>query len=211
MQQPRVDIGFTLPVRRSSPLGHSAGTPARRRSVRRPSVDFHSSTEFITGSPCRPAGFPAGQTTLPLLDFSRPTTQSQAGGYVSRQRIPPPPGATFEVWIPPARLFPPALPTLARRSVHGLIPSRVSLRCNRYPSRGPCPPAITHGTRRSKSAAQPCSRLQGLVPATNPFCHQSQVTPVVDPFLGFDPPEHAPIRPGARFLSRRLPSRPLAD
>ena len=34
-----------------------------------PSVDFRSTSEFITGSPCHPAGCPAGRTTLPLLDF----------------------------------------------------------------------------------------------------------------------------------------------
>jgi hypothetical protein len=88
----RVDMGSTQPVRRFPSCGHSASAPAFCRSVRRPSVDFHSSSEFLTGNPCRPAGCPAGQTTLPLLDFCCPTTQSQAGGFVSRQRIPPPPG-----------------------------------------------------------------------------------------------------------------------
>ena len=42
-------------------------------------MDFRSSTEFLTENPCRPAGSPAGRTTLPLLDFSCPTTQSWAG------------------------------------------------------------------------------------------------------------------------------------
>jgi hypothetical protein len=154
-----------------------ADARAWRRSAKRPSVDFHSSSEFLTGNPRRPAGFPAGQTTLPLLDFSCPTTQSQAGGFVSRQRIPPPPGATFEVWVPPARLLHPALPTLAHRSVHGLPPSRTSPRSNRYPSRGPCPPALTRSPRRSKSATVPRSRLQGLVPAASPFRHQGPYRP----------------------------------
>jgi hypothetical protein len=38
----------------------------------------------------------------------------------------------------------------------------------------------------------------------------SRMIPTVDTFLGFDPPERAPTRPGARFDSRRLPSRPWA-
>jgi hypothetical protein len=50
--------------------------------------------------------------------------------------------ATCEVWIPPSRLLPPALPTRKRRSVHGLFPSRSSPRRNRCPSRGPCPLAV---------------------------------------------------------------------
>jgi hypothetical protein len=91
-------------------------------------------------------------------------------GYVSRQRIPPLPGATCEVWIPPARRLPPALPTLSHRSVHGLHPSRGSPHRNRSPSRGPCPPAVTRRLRPSpKSLASRRGLLQGLVPATNPF------------------------------------------
>jgi hypothetical protein len=93
---------------------------------------------------------------------------------VSRQRIPPLPRATCGVWLPPARLLPPTLPTLARRSVHGLHPSRSSPRRNRYPSRGPCLPAIA-GFRRGtpKSPTRSPDRLQGLVPATSPFSHRN--------------------------------------
>ena len=166
----RVGMGSTRPVRRSTPLRLSTDAPTSCRSNWWPSLDFRSSSELFTENPCRPAGCPAGRTTLPLLDFFRPTTQSQAGGYVSRQRIPPPPGATCEVWIPPARRLPPALPTLSRRSVHGLHPSRISLRHNRSPSRGPCPPAVTRRQRVTpKSLASRRSLLQGFVPATNPF------------------------------------------
>jgi hypothetical protein len=87
----RVGMGSTRPVRRSTSCGHSTNAPALRRSFGRPSLDLRSPTELITGNPCRPAGFPAGRTTLPLVDFCCPTTQCQAGGYVSRQRIHPPP------------------------------------------------------------------------------------------------------------------------
>jgi len=90
-RQPRVGIGFTRPARRSPPLRHSADAPSFRRSFRWPSLDFRSPSELITGNPRRPAGKPAGRTTLPLVDFLRPTTQSQAGGYAFWQQIPPPP------------------------------------------------------------------------------------------------------------------------
>jgi hypothetical protein len=170
----RVGIGSTRPVRRSSPLGHSICAPSLSRSFGRPSLDFRSPTEHTTGDPCRPAGFPAGRTTLPLVDFCCPTTQSRAGGYVHRQRIPPPPRATCGVWLPPSRLLPPALPTLARRSVHGLAPSRSSPRRNRCPSRGPYPPAVTCPRSRRPEGLHSCEhgRLQGLAPATSPFRRQ---------------------------------------
>jgi hypothetical protein len=173
-RQPRVGIGFTRPVRRSSPLGQSADAPSIRRSFRWPSLDFRSPTELITGNPRRPAGQAGCQTTLPLLDFLRPTTRSQAGGYACRQRIPPPPRATSGVWIPPSRLLPPALPTPKRRSVHGLHPSRSSPRRNRYPSRGPYPPTVArwHDTAPKGGISQR-GRLQGLVPATSPFCRRN--------------------------------------
>jgi hypothetical protein len=170
----RAVIGSTRPVRRSSSCGRSTDAPSFSRSFRRPSLDLRSPTECITGKLCHPAGFPAGQTTLPLVDSLCSTTQSQASGYVSRQRIPPPPRAACGVWIPPARPLPPALPTLSRRSVHELHPSRCSLRRNRHPSRGPCLPAVTgffHSTPKSATCSH--SRLQGLVPATNPCGHRN--------------------------------------
>jgi len=170
----RVVIGSTQPVRRSSSCGRSTDMPAFSRSFRRPSLDLRSPTECITRKPCHPAGLPAGQTTLPLVDSLCSTTQSQANGYASRRRIPPPPRATCGVWLPPARLLPLALPTLSRRSVHELHPSRCSLRRNRYPSRGPCLPAVARsfrGTPRSTTSSR--SRLQGLVPATNPCGHRN--------------------------------------
>jgi hypothetical protein len=80
----------TRPVRRSTSCGYSTDAPSRGRSLGWPSLDFRSPSEPITGNPCRPAGFPAGRTTLPLLDFACPTTHSQASGYVDRRRIPPP-------------------------------------------------------------------------------------------------------------------------
>jgi len=163
-------------------------------------MDFRSPSEFITEAPRRPAGCPAWQTTLPLLDFSCPTTRSQAGGSVHPRWIPPPWRAACGVWVPPARPTPPALPTLARRSVHGLHPSRVSPRRDRCPSRGPYPPDVTHRT-----SAPPRGGGPGVAAFRVSFPRRVRADtgiagiPAVDPFLGFFPPEPSPVRPGARF------------
>jgi len=200
----------------STSCGHSTDVPAFRRSDRRPSLDLRSSSECVTGNPCRPAGFPAGRTTRPLLNFFCPTTQSQASGYVSRQQIALLPRCHVRGLATPFAALPPALPTLTRRSVHGLHPSRCSLRRKRCPSRGPYPPAVTRflealpGTRpkqlhlETQPASGPCSCDESV---QSP---ESRMIPAVDTFLGFDPPEHSPARPDARFESRRLPSRPQA-
>jgi hypothetical protein len=56
-----------------------------------------------------------------------------------------------------------------RRSVHGLRSSRRSPRRKRCPSRGPCPPDVADGpTPRGEQVQR--GRLQGLFPATSPFC-----------------------------------------
>jgi hypothetical protein len=165
-QQPRMGIWFH-PTRTAlrPPLGHSADAPSLRPKPSGgppwPSALLQSS---ITGTPRRPAGYPASQTTLPLLGFVGPTTQYQTGGPVRPRRIPPPQRAAYGVWLPPARTSPPALPTLARWSAHGLHPSRCSPRCDRCPSRGPCLPDVTHRAtppERDGSAwppSRPCSR-----------------------------------------------------
>ena len=139
----RMDIGSTRPVRRSTPCGCSINAPPPSRSCGWPSLDFRSPSEFITGTPCRPAGYPAGRTTLPLLTFLYPTTQYQTSSYALRPWIPPRPRATSGVWIPPSRHSLPALPMLSHRSAHGLNPSRTSPRYDRHPSRVPYPPVVT--------------------------------------------------------------------
>jgi len=163
-------------------------------------MDFRSSSEHITGTPCRPAGCPARQTTLPLLDFACPTTRYQAGGSVHPRRIPPPRRAACGVWVPPARPTPPALPTLARRSVHGLHPSRVSPRRDRCPSRGPCPPDVAHRTNTPpRGGGYGVTVFRALLPRRVRADTGIAGIPAVDPFLGFVPPEPTPVRPGARF------------
>jgi hypothetical protein len=85
-----------------------ASPPAE--AVGRPSLDFHSPSELITGTPHRPAGSPARRTMLTLLGFVDPTTQSRgdrsvlSGDRSLCRRV-----STCGVWLPPSR---PALPTL---------------------------------------------------------------------------------------------------
>jgi len=199
---PRVVIWFH-PTRTAfqPPLGHSADAPSHGPKPAGgppwPSAPLQSS---ITGTPRRPAGKPASQTTLPLLGFSGPTAQCQTGGPVRPRRIPPPQRAAYGVWLPPSRTTPPALPTLARWSAHGLHPSRSSPRRDRRPSRGPCPPDVTHRTTPPRGEAGtawppsgPCSRDEFVLSP------EPQVVPTVDPFLGFILPERTPVQPGARF------------
>jgi hypothetical protein len=70
---------------------------------------------------------------------------------------------------------------------------------DRYPSRGPCPPDVTRCSRPPRGEAGAAGRLQGLVLATSSCCRRHPKMPAVDPFLGFILPEHAPVRPDARF------------
>jgi hypothetical protein len=208
MRQPRMGIGSIRPVRRSSSCGHSADASACRQGVRRPSLDLHSSSEFLTGNPCRPAGCPAGRTTLPLLDFSCPTTQSRpaasclgsgslrrpgrvrglATSCATHTADPADACASERPWASPFKDF----PSLQSVPLSGPLPSY------RYPRSA----SLDERRHTTQPASGPCSCNESVLSP------ESQVTPVADPFLGFFPPEHAPIRPGARFVSRRLPSRP---
>ena len=172
----RVGIGSTRPVRRSSSLGHSTDAPSRSRSCGRPSLDFRLSCRVHHREPvpsrrfARLGGRHFLSWTLHALRHSPRPADTLVGSGSLRHR-----GATCGVWLPPARLLPPVLPTLARRSVHGLHPSRRSLRRNRCPSRGPYPPAVTRLLSRRPEGHQSCrrGRLQGLAPATNPCCRRN--------------------------------------
>ena len=211
----------------SNPFGVLAAPRAfRRRAVPqaeafgRPSMAFRSPSEFdhrdpapsrrLPGKP-KPAGYPASQTTLPLLGFFGPTTQCQTGGPVRPQRIPPPQRAAYGVWIPPSRTPPPVLPTLARWSVHGLHPSRVSPRRDRCPSRGPCPPDVTRRTDApSKRRQVRRGRLQGLLPATSSCCHRNHKGSDRRSLPGVHPSRAYSRSTWRSLSSRRLPSRPQA-
>jgi hypothetical protein len=208
----RAVIGSTQPVRCLPPLGSSTNAPA----VPIPTIAgldrLAALLELPLFSRARSPGpravpptptrrqTPAWRTTLPLLDFPRPTTQSRAGRSVRRQ-IPLPPRTACGVWLPPARHPPPALPTLSRRSVHGLHPSRTSPRPRSVPLSGPIPswryPPVLRPPEGRRGAMRPtsgsCSRDEFVLSP------EPRVIPAVDSFLGFRLPELSHVRPGARF------------
>jgi len=158
------------------------------------------------------ASCPASKTTLPLLNFFGPSTQSQASGSVCRQRIPPPPRVTYEVWLPPSRRPPPALPTRqARRSVPGLHPSRLSPHRDWYPSRGPCLLAVSASRLRLPGGLHArLGRLQGLVLATSPFCAGTTSDSGRRYLRGVFPSRACSRSTWRSLLSRRLPPRSQA-
>jgi len=96
---------------------------------------------------------------------------------------------------------PPSLPTRqARRSTHGLHPSRTSPHRDRSPSRGPLP-SCRYRPRRSfpEGAAYDLAGFRAFFPRRVRAVAETTRVPAVDSFLGFVPPEHAPVRPGAHF------------
>ena len=162
----------------------------------------------ITGTPRRPAGCPASQTTLPLLDFLGPTTQSQTSGPVRPRRIPPPQRAASGVWIPPSRTPPLAHPALARWSVHGLHPSRTSPRRDRCPSRGPCLLDVTRPADAPVRGRDRRGRLQGLLPATRSCSRRNHKGSDRRSLPGVHPSRACSRSAWRSLSSRRLPSRP---
>ena len=197
--RPRVRMGCTPPARRSSPFRTSTDVPACRRSVRRPpwtSAPLQSSSPGARAIP--PVARLVGRHFLSWASLPYDTVSSwrirvsaadpsAARGHVrglatscaALTTSPPDAFASERPWALPFKEF----PSPQSVPLSGPMPS-----C-RYPSPGVAP----------KSSTWERSRLQGLVPATNPFSHRHQVVPAADPFLGFDPPECSPIRPGARF------------
>jgi hypothetical protein len=141
---PRVAMGSTQPVRRSSrPAGIPRTHRPTGRSPRAAPLGLPPPTELVTGTPRRPAGFPACRTTLPLMDFLRPTTQSQAGGPVidggSLRRRVPRTGFDYplrDIHHRPSR-------RLRAGASMGFTLQGFLLVRDRYPSRGPCPPDVT--------------------------------------------------------------------
>jgi hypothetical protein len=170
-------------------------------------VDFRSSSELVTGTPRRLAGFPARQTTLPLLDFVHPTTRSQTGGSVidsgSLRRRVPRPGFGY----PPRDIHHRSSRCLRTGASMGFTLQGFLLDRDRCPSRGPFPPVVTCRSSSPRRETGAAGRLQGFVLATSSCCHRNPKIPAVDPFLGFFLPEPAPVRPGARF---RRGASPLA-
>jgi hypothetical protein len=205
-------MGSTRPVRRSN---RPAGIPRTHRpSGRSPKAALHElALPFRVRSPGPRAVPPVTRHgrrrflswTFPALRHSRRLADPLArGGSLTPQR------AAYGVWLPPSRTSPPALPTLARWSVHGLHPSRSSPRRDRCPSRGPCPPDVTRraraprgGTSTTWPPSGPCSRDE-FVLTPEPEGSGRRSLP------GVRPSRACSCSAWRSLSSRRLPSRPQA-
>jgi len=207
----RADIGFARPVRRSSSLGHSTDAPSLSRSCGRPSLDFRSPTELITGNPRRPAGCPAGgrhclswtslpydtvpgrRIRLPAADPSATATPRAGFGYPLRG-----------CYLRPSRHL--RVGASMGFTLQGLPFAAIGTPLG-APALLPLPAACAPPRGR---AVRQHGRLQGLVPATNPFCHRDHEDPSRRYLPGVRP-SRACSHPTWRSLSsRRLPSRPRA-
>jgi hypothetical protein len=137
---PRTGMGSVRLVRRSAPCEYSACVPSLSRSCGRPFLNLRSSSELDHRDPMPFRRLPGMSNDTSSPGLSLPFDTCRLCGCGCRQRIPPPSRATYGVWLPPSRRPPPSLPARqARRSVHGLHPSRISPHRDRYPSQGPLP------------------------------------------------------------------------
>jgi len=198
---PRVVMGSTRPVRRSSPVGLSTCAPSLRRSGGRPSMDFRSSPELDHRDPVlsrRLPGMPDDTSSPGLLlpydtvsnrRIRLPATDPSATAYRVRGLVTPcatsttgPPDTTSvpeRPWASPFKDFPSSRSVLLSEP----LPS-----C-RY---------LAHCTSPEESASD-AACFRALFPRRVRAATGTTRVPAVDPFLGFDPPECAPARPGARF------------
>jgi hypothetical protein len=210
---PRMGIWFH-PTRTAlpPPLGHSAGAPSHRPKPTGgppwPSAPLQSS---ITGTPCRPAGCPARQTTLPLLGFCGPTTRIRpADPFVrsgSLRYSVPRTGFGYPLrglhHRPSQRLRAGAsmgftLQGLLLDAIGAPLGALAFLTLLAEPT-----PLPEEGQARR-------SRLQGLVPATSSCSHRNHKGSSRRSLPGVHP-SRAYSRSAWRSLSsRRLPSRPQA-
>jgi hypothetical protein len=133
------------PVRRFYALRVIVLRTVRPTEVSRwPSLRFRAPSETCLLSPAsrprshrpKPAFEPSRNASSPGL--SCPTTHA-GPAFCFWQRVPPPPRAAYEVWLPPSRRSLPILPTPKRRSVHGLCPPRLSPRTREVPLSGSLP------------------------------------------------------------------------
>jgi hypothetical protein len=169
----RADIGSAQPVRRSTPRRPSTDAPSLSRSFGRPSMDFRSSSELITGTPCRLAGCPACQSTLPLLDSLCPTTQSQASSYVfsggSLRHCAP---RTRFGYLPRDCHYRPSRRLRVGASM-GFALQGVPLVAIGAPLGTPTLLPLPADPHSPEELCKRRGRLQGLAPATNPFCRRN--------------------------------------
>lgn len=209
---PRVVMGSTQPVWRSTPFGCSSRAPSRRP---------------------KPAGGPP---------WTRAPLQSSSSGPRAVPPVARHDGRRFLSWTPlalrhdprPVDPYPAADPSAAACRVRGLAtPCATSttspahacaqerpwaspfkgsfLVVDRCPSRGPCLPDVARRALASPEGGERnVTAFKALFSRRVRAVAGTTRVPAADPFLGFFLPEPAPVLPGARLSSRRLPSRPQA-
>ena len=196
------------PVRRlATPFGCSSYEPfVRPKSIEGPPCALAPLQRHVSTAPHRMlVDRPEGRCSsfsamLPLLGF-RALRHLPVGDSALGQRVPPPPRATSEVWLPPSR---PSSPSSRRRSAGasmGFALQGVLLNRKRCPSRGPCPPDVTQVT-----TPFPRERLRLAPPTGLHACDEFVLSPdnrscqAVDTFLGFSPSERSPHTSGLSLL-----------
>ncbi len=130
---------------------------------------------------------------LPLLGFPA-LRHLPVGDSALGQRVPPPPRATSEVWLPPSR---PSSPSSRRRSAGaslGFALQGVLLDRKRCPFRGPCPPDVTRvaltvpeGTVASRAAYRASCLRRVRAVARRPKSPGRRYLPGLFPFRAFSP------------------------
>jgi hypothetical protein len=185
---------------RSTSRSTGRSRPKALLALSRPFRDM-SPQPRTTASWLRPEGLRSSVSAmLPLLGFPA-LRHLPVGDSALGQRVPPPPRATSEVWLPPSR---PSSPSSRRRSAGaslGFALQGVLLDRKRCPFRGPCPPDVTR-------VALPFPRERSLLaPPTGLLaCDEFVLSPgdrsrlAVDTFLGFSPSERSPHTSGLSLL-----------
>jgi hypothetical protein len=139
------------------------------------------------------AGKPTGPAMQPLLGFGALRHSPGPAESLEWRRVPPPPRATCEVWIPPWRLA-----TTDPPGAQGAGASMgFTLQGVPFVARGASlevPALLTLPVRRR-------GRLQGLVPTTNPFCRPTTARAVEPSMPSWVSPLQSilPSRPGDRL------------
>jgi hypothetical protein len=204
----RTAIGFR-PTRAAfcAPFGCSSYEPFDRpKPTEGPPCAFAPLQRHVSTAPHR-AAEPSGRSRrsrIPRCFLSwafLPYDTCRSGDSASGQRVPPPPRAASEVWLPPSR---PSSPSSRRRSAGaslGFALQGVLLVRKRCPSRGPCPPDVTR-----VASSFPRERERPEPPPGLRACDEFVLSPgdrsrqAVDAFLGFSPSERSPPASGLSLL-----------
>jgi len=174
-------------------------------------MDFRSPSELVTGTPCRPAGCPAWQTTLPLLDFGCPTTRNKPADPLIRD-------GSLRHGVPRTGFGYPL------RDVHhrpfrryrtgasmGFTLQGFLLVAIGVPLGAHCPPDVARRTTAPpRGGGHGAAAFRALLPRRVRAGAGIAGIPAVDPFLGFFLPERRSRSTWRSLSSRRLPSRPRA-